>query len=171
MYLRRHPVAHLAPGATSAQEQRGQKPARYEQRFSNAQAAIALRQLRRLGDNLTHRRQIAALYHEQLTQAGFKVPLIPPASQPAFVRFPVMVEDRDLAMRVASQRVVLGQWFNSVLEESHQPSDGDYLAGSCPRAEYAAAHLVNLPTHLRVKAGDVEVIKSIFASFEPAKGL
>jgi hypothetical protein len=41
---------------------------------------------------------------------------------------------------------------------------GDEEAGSCPRAEAAAGHRVNLPTHRRVASQDVEAIVSAVAS-------
>ena len=41
---------------------------------------------------------------------------------------------------------------------------GDEEAGSCPRAEAAAGHLVNLPTHRRVSSQDVEASVSAVAS-------
>ena len=51
---------------------------------------------------------------------------------------------------------VLGTWFRSVLEDSASPADGDYVAGACPRAEAAARHLINLPTHGRMTARDAQ---------------
>jgi dTDP-4-amino-4,6-dideoxygalactose transaminase len=160
MFLRRSPRTHLAPGATPVEEQRGVRPADYEQRLSNAQAVLALRQLRRLESNLAHRRAVADAYRARLQEQGFKVPKPPSEAVPAFVRFPVWVKDRPKAMRVAAPHVVLGQWFNSVLEESVSPAHGDYEMGTCPRAEAAAEHLVNLPTHQRVNARDIDVILS-----------
>ena len=96
-------------------------------------------------------------------EIGIPVPAPPTGSSPAFVRYPIWVQDRRKAMRIASSHVVLGQWFNTVLEESITPEHGDYERGSCPRAEQAAEHLVNLPTHPRVKHHDVDSIVSAVA--------
>jgi len=52
----------------------------------------------------------------------------------------------------------MGTWFTSVLEEAVSPSYAGYETGSCPRAEAAARHLVNLPTHPRVRPEDAEGI-------------
>jgi dTDP-4-amino-4,6-dideoxygalactose transaminase len=60
---------------------------------------------------------------------------------------------------------VLGTWFTSVLEEGASPAAGGYALGSCPAAELAAKHLVNLPTHLRVQPDDVEAITSALQPF------
>lgn len=61
-------------------------------------------------------------------------------------------------MRAAARNAQLGEWITSVLEESASPAYGDYKPGSCPVAEAVAGHLVNLPTHPRVKAQDIEAI-------------
>jgi dTDP-4-amino-4,6-dideoxygalactose transaminase len=45
-----------------------------------------------------------------------------------------------------------------VLEEAESPEVAEYEPGSCPRAEQAAQHLVNLPTHLRVSQRDVRML-------------
>jgi dTDP-4-amino-4,6-dideoxygalactose transaminase len=58
---------------------------------------------------------------------------------------------------------VPGTWFSSVLEEAVSLRSGDYPAGSCPVAEAASLHLVNLPTHPRVRPDDAERIASALA--------
>jgi perosamine synthetase len=146
------------PRPTTAEEIRGLRPPEYERRFSNAQAAIGLRQMERLEENLAHRRKVAAAYRERLAASGLRVPEWPAEAQPAFVRYPVWVEDREAAERKVRPHAVLGKWFTSVLEEATSPSVGRYEAGSCERAEAAACHLVNLPTHLRVTSDDIDAI-------------
>ena len=59
---------------------------------------------------------------------------------------------------------MLGTWFTSVLEEAVSLPHIGYELGSCPRAEAAARHLINLPTHPRVGAQDGEAIVSALAS-------
>ena len=156
------------PRPTTSEELRGARPANYEQRLSNAQAALALRQLGRLDNNLAHRRAVAEAYGARLSEWGIDGPRPPAKAEPAFVRYPLWVEDRAAAMRLAAPHAVLGDWFTSVLEEAISPAHGDYQLGSCPRAEAAATHLVNLPTHPRVSARDVEAIASTVARAAPA---
>jgi dTDP-4-amino-4,6-dideoxygalactose transaminase len=151
---RRHPL----PRPTTPQELRGLQPANYALRLSNAQAAVALRQLRRLGQNLAHRRDIAEEARTRLAEFGVTPPQPPAAAEPAFVRYPVWVRDRARAVRLASPHAVLGTWFTSVLEEAASPTRGGYQPGSCTRAEAAARHLVNLPTHPRVTRRDVAAL-------------
>lgn len=139
----RHPL----PRPTTATEVRGERPANYERRLSNVQAALGLRQLRRLEHNVAHRRVVAQIYQEALRAAGFDVPNPPAAAEPAFVRYPVWVEDPATTVRTARRYASLGTWFTSVLEEAVTPECAGYVMGSCPRAEAAARHLVNLPTN------------------------
>src|SRR5437588_1050770 len=75
------------PQPTTDEEIHGERPSDYEQRLSNAQAALGLRQLRRLEANLAHRRAIAQAYCERLSREGFAVPCPPPKAGPAYVRY------------------------------------------------------------------------------------
>jgi perosamine synthetase len=146
------------PAPTSEPEHRGQRPDGYEQRLSNGQAAVAERQLHRLEENLAHRRRIASAYAEQLSSQGFDLPRVPAKAEAAFVRYPVWVSDRNEAVLRAAPHCVLGTWFTSVLEEAESPELIGYTPGSCPTAEDAADHLVNVPTHMRVTLRDVSAI-------------
>jgi len=151
---RRNPL----PGPTTPDERRGERPSRYEERLANSQAALGLRQLKRLPENVRHRRVVAAAYSSRLARFGFAVPKPADGADPAFVRYPVWVDDRQAALRAVARHAVAGTWFTSVLEESESPSMIGYEHGACPVAEAAASHLVNLPTHPRVQLSDVEAI-------------
>jgi perosamine synthetase len=156
---RQHPL----PRPTSGEESRGLRPANYERLLSNAQAAVGVSQLRGLEANLAHRSMVAAEYRERLTGLGFPVPEPSAKATPAFVRYPVWVEDRPAVLHAASPHATLGTWFTSVLEEATTPSCGQYEIGSCPNAEAAAQHLVNLPTHPRICKRDIAAIVSALA--------
>ncbi len=157
---RRNPL----PGPTSEIDRRGGRPPDYEQRLSNAQAALGMRQLRRLDANVAHRRRVAQAYRTQLSEIGLAPPSSPSKAAPALVRYPVWVEDREAVLQAVSPRVGLGTWFTSVLEEADSPEYGSYEAGSCPVAEAIATHLINLPTHQRVTPEDVDSMVSALAS-------
>lgn len=149
---------YIAPGATSVYEERGERPNNYQQRLSNAQAGIALRQLRRLEQNLNHRRRIANAYRSNLASQGVAGPQVPANGEAAFSRYPVRVADRGAAMQAANGRAVLGQWLSAVIDGAVPPADSDYERGSCPQAETLVQQLVNLPTHPRVTVTDAEII-------------
>lgn len=158
---RRNPLPH----ATTPEECQGMRPPRYEQRFSNAQAALALRQMERVDAILTHRAEIADLYRQKLCNLGIVPPHLPAGARPAFVRYPLWVNNREQAVRAAAPHAMLGTWFTSVLEEAASPSCVDYVDGSCPVAESVAQCLVNLPTHMRVLPQDVAAILSALKPF------
>ncbi len=151
---RRNPL----PAAVAGDELVGRRPRGYERRLSNAQAVLGLRQLERLDANVRHRRAIAAVYADELARRGLACPRPPAGSDPVFVRYPVWVHDRAAALRAATPVAQLGTWFTSVLEEAESPAEGGYEDGSCPTAELAARHLVNLPTHRRVQIEDARTI-------------
>jgi dTDP-4-amino-4,6-dideoxygalactose transaminase len=151
---RRNPL----PGATSVEDRTGARPPGYEQRLSNAQASLALRQLRRLDGNVAHRQRISHVYAQRLSPLGGGPPLSHDGDEPAIVRYPVRVPDRSAAVRAIAPHAVPGLWFTSVLEEAETPAHGGYVDGACPVAEDAARHLVNLPTHPRVTEEDAERI-------------
>jgi perosamine synthetase len=150
---RRNPL----PAATSPAERRGERPPGYEQRLGNAQAALALRQLGRLDANVAHRRRIAEIYAEGLGASNGPV-LAEEGDEHAPVRFPLHVPDREAVASAIAVFAVSGRWFTSVLEEAQSPALVGYRHGSCPVAEDAARHLLNLPTHPRVKQSDARAI-------------
>jgi perosamine synthetase len=162
------------PGPTTSDEARGLKPPNYELRLSNAQAALGLRQLRSLDENVAHRRAVSDLYTSRLSELGIRTFEAPAKAEPALVRYPVRVRNRAATLRAVAPHAALGTWFTSVLQESLSPSYGDYVEGSCPRAESAAGELVNLPTNPRVTERDVEAITSGLAGMisvsEPVPG-
>lgn len=149
---------YIAPGATSRQEEVGARPSNYEQRLSNVQAALALGQLRRLDKNLAHRQWVANAYRTRLLESGLDLPEPPVKAEPAYVRYPICVEDREAVVRAVAPHAVLGKWWTSVIDGAAAPALSDYEKGSCPHAEAVVEHLVNLPTHLRVSARDIEAI-------------
>ena len=156
------------PVPTSDAELAGERPDHYEERLAAGQAEIALAQLARLDENLAHRRRVAAEYAARLAPMGFIVPVVAEDAEPAWVRYPVRVADREAAIEVMRRRTVPGTWFTSVQEEAIRPTLNDYVAGTCPQAERAARELVNLPTHPRVGAKDVAAIVGAMSSIEPA---
>jgi dTDP-4-amino-4,6-dideoxygalactose transaminase len=155
---------HPLPRPIDATEARGERPADFTRRLSNGQAAVGLTQLAGLDANLTHRRAIAGRYQALLAPHGFRLPQPPPGAGPAFVRYPVWVDDRAAVQRELARRVVPGTWFTSVLEEAVDPRCAGYVPGSCPRAEEASRHLLNLPTHRRVSEADAEEIARLVIS-------
>jgi len=139
-------------------ERRGQRPPDYKQRLSNGQAALGLCQLGNLDQNLGHRELVAKTYRAYLSGHGLRLPQPPARAEPSFVRYPIWVEDRPSVIRALTPRAVIGTWFTSVLEEAESLDVAGYEPGSCPHAEQAAQHLINLPTHRRVSERDTRIL-------------
>lgn len=154
------------PGATSEDERQGRRPPRFDQRLSNVQAAMALRQLKRLEQNIAHRRAVAGAYSQRLAALGFPVARFDPKAEPAFLRYPVWVTDRAATEKSVAPIGIIGTWFTSILEEATASGADDYRAGSCPQAELAAKHLINLPTHPRVSDYDCAALVDAVAEAE-----
>lgn len=152
----RHPL----PKATTKDDWYGKIPEKYETRLSNAQAAIGIRQLYKLEKNLAHRKKIVNLYQKELMHLGLKNIEISENCEPSWVRYPIWVVDQQQAFNQFLPYGLLGLWFTSLLEESVSLQYGDYVAGSCPNAEKAVKHLVNLPTHQHVKKADTKILVS-----------
>src|SRR2546426_8657527 len=158
------------PVATTLEERRGQRPRDYERRLSNGQAALGLSQLRSLQTNLQHREFVANAYEDRLSSCGLRLPRAPAKAEPSFVRYPVWVEDRPTVIRALAPHAVVGTWFTSVLEEAESPEAAGYAPGSCPNAEQAAQHLINLPTHPRVSARDVRMLTTALTRAVSSRG-
>jgi len=139
--------------------------------MSAGQARAGLRQLRRIGLNITHRRQIAALYDELLGRTGWPVPIIPLHIDPVLVRYPVRVADKDRAIAEAARAMVeLGTWFECPLHPKGTPMHlYDYYEGLCPVAEQACRETVNLPTHLRAGHRTAQRSTQFVAEIGPSK--
>jgi perosamine synthetase len=149
---------HNPLGPTTLEERRGQRPRDYERRLSNGQAAVGLSQLSNLENGLRHRELVANTYRGHLSGCGLQLPQAPAKAEPSFVRYPIWVEDRPRVIRTLAPHAMLGKWFTSVLQEAESPEVAGYEPGSCPRAEQAAQHLINLPTHPRVNERDARVL-------------
>ena len=144
--------------AVTVQESHGDRPPDYECRLSNAQALLGRRQLSRIGANLAHRERIAAAYRARLQALGFDMPGPPAHANPAYVRFPLYVEDQQAAVSAAASHANLGTWFTTVLLDAADARVAGYAPGSCLTAELLTRRLVNLPVHRRVSISDVDAI-------------
>jgi hypothetical protein len=155
------------PRPTVYEELIGEKPEKYTVRFSNVQSELGIRQLKKLKLNLAHRRGISSVYEHLLREKNLKRIVIPSHSNPSWVRYPIWVTNREEANWRFRKYGVLGIWFSSVLEEAVDPANVEYVDGSCPDAEEASKHLINLPNHPRVTEKDARLLFSIISDLVP----
>jgi dTDP-4-amino-4,6-dideoxygalactose transaminase len=141
----------------------GERPDDYLQILSNGQARMGLRQLQggRLEKNLAHRRMIAGIYAETFPLAEGTVP---EGADPSWCRYPIRVKNRPLVEERLKPFAVPGIWFSTVMEEATANEHGGYEAGDCPNAEAVVGHVINLPTHGRVRPADARRLAAIVRS-------
>lgn len=120
----------------------------YPCRLSAAQAHLGLSQLVTLNRNLAYRRRIAGWLEKKVGWNGIDLDEI---SESTWLRYSFLVRDRAKFEAAFDKHFDLGVWFTSVVSGRSQELEAvGYLPGSCPVAEYAAQHIVNFPTHLRI---------------------
>jgi perosamine synthetase len=123
--------------------------------MSSIQAGAGIRQLKKLEKNIEHRREMAELYDELLSQKGWPTRNYDKEiMNPVMVRYPVRIKDKDkdkAIKKAASAGIELGSWFECPLHPIETPLHiYDYQRGMCPEAEKACKEVVNLPLHPRV---------------------
>jgi perosamine synthetase len=120
---------------------------------SRVQARSGLRQLKKISDNIQHRKNLAQLYDHLLEEKGWSARQYDSSTcEPVMVRYPVRIDRKAEALQKAAKAgIELGSWFESPLHPIETPLNVyDYEPGICPQAEKAAREVVNLPLHLRV---------------------
>lgn len=121
-------------------------------RYPNALATLLLAQLKKLHRYQCMRRKQSDYYRVVLKKHP-EVQLLPNFRETSFLRFPIWVENtKDLLSKAKHHGILLGNWYHNVID----PFGVDfraigYVVGSCPRAEEAAAHIINLPTLITKK--------------------
>ncbi len=160
--LRMLSAAGLFIGSSSNEEHNGDMPDEYEKRMGGYQAEAGLAALGSIEDDIEHRRRIAEFYSSELGsgKAGVR---IPEGSEPVFLRYPVLVNDKDAVLKEARNRKAeVGSWFETVLHPAKNNLErAGYIKGTCPVGEETARLVVNLPTHPRVRMRDAERSLSI----------
>jgi len=136
--------------------------------MSSVQARSGLKQLKKIEQNIAHRKRMAQLYDQLLEERGwsgrkYDSSLI----DPVMVRYPVRIAEKDKALEEASKAgVELGSWFECPLHPIETPLAAyDYEVGMCPKAEKASREVVNLPVHPRVNVKTVRKTVKFITGF------
>jgi dTDP-4-amino-4,6-dideoxygalactose transaminase len=127
--------------------------------MSCIQSSSGLRQLKKVEQNLLHRREMAKLYDEMLSEKGWTPRQYDSAVQdPVMVRYPVRIKEKGKALaEAASAGIELGSWFDCPLHPIETPLQMyGYETGMCPEAEKASREVVNLPLHPRAGAKTIK---------------
>lgn len=136
---------HLLSKPVAPEELRGRQPEGAFTRYPNALAQLLEIQLKKLPEMIRLRRQAVAYFEQYFGKAT-----IISRSGASYLRYPLLVNNPLDAIRVAKMNgILLGNWYHNVIDPYHTDFAAiGYVRGSCPRAESAAAHILNLPTLL-----------------------
>lgn len=152
--------------STSRAELHAGLPADYFHRLSDPQAAILLRQWRRLPAIHTHAKTIVGYYQGRLgpgSQYGRSQ-----GHTTYFMRYPVLTSQRG-ALRdcLENMGIELGMWFTAPLSSTAiDHKRFGYEWGDCPVAEQVALRICNLPTNPKVNRQLAERIATAFLAVE-----
>jgi dTDP-4-amino-4,6-dideoxygalactose transaminase len=135
---------------------------------SAMQARSGVRRLKKIEQNLSHRRKMAMLYDHLLENKGWKSrDYDRTATQPVMVRYPLRIAEKAKALGEAARAgIELGSWFECPLHPIETPlASYDYEIGMCPEAEKASREVVNLPLHPRANEKTVRKSVEFITSF------
>jgi len=157
-------LRNVVIASTTAEECQCIQPAHYEKRLPNALARVGLNQLKKLPRLNKHRIMISRAYEYALkNKAGPKPAYIQPYTKPAFLRYPLWVNDKARTVRRGRENnIQIGEWFSSAIHpDGTSLKKALYEKGECPVAEQAVKHVINLPTHGKIKRGDIARILNV----------
>ncbi|MER3406929.1 MAG: hypothetical protein C4278_00645 [Patescibacteria group bacterium] len=152
----------ITPEMINYSEKIGKKPKNYLAKFPISFYPLLENQLKKLERFNNHRKEIANIYLD----CGLKSFEINQDSEPIFLRFPILVKNRDkIFSEFKKEKIYLGDWYKCVLAPCGSNLEiFDYQEGMCPKAEEATNFIINLPTHIKVSKEDAykiaEKIKS-----------
>lgn len=150
----------LLSKAVLAEEKVGRRPSHIKYQYSPALASLVVNQLRKI-DRFTRRRhEIGHEYMQKLASFEFNLPNIPQTDSPAWLRFPLLIRNRQEFLALSrKRRMYLGDWYDAPLVPANSNLIAfQYTPGTCPQAEHAAAHIINLPTHIRLSDEQVNQV-------------
>ncbi len=132
----------------------------YTTALPSSLAALAARQFTQLDTQLLHRKTIAQVYFEKLSQyCPVKWEQLELGSN---LRFPICVENPDQLLKfLVKKNIYIGdRWYRQPVDSGSLQYFSKYRAGSCPGAEKLAAEIVNLPTHQNITEADAARISA-----------
>jgi perosamine synthetase len=144
--------AGICVGSSTRAELNGSKPADYDKRMAGLQMRVLKGALLHLRSSCMHRQDVAKRYREALMSIGLPVLDALPDTEPVYLRYPTLVNDKQRLLREAQRlHIEIGDWFVSPVHPlTNELWKVGYDAGACPVAEDLARHIINLPTHSKV---------------------
>jgi perosamine synthetase len=150
----------IALGSSSNEELECRMPVGYEKKMSGWQRNLLEKELNSIHRYIEHRKWVSSMYEELLKRKGIKTVELAEYYEPVFLRYPIFVKNKRKVLEEAKKkRVEIGDWF---LSPVHPNLNGwekvGYKKGMCPIAENICQHIINLPTHMRIREKEVREI-------------
>lgn len=129
------------------------------------------RKLCQLDSTATHSRWVVDQYRQRIHSVGVSHPVPPLDSDIVFVRYPMLVNDKQRVLDEARQaNVELADWYSTPVHPLSKPDWHlvNYDGGSCPNAEIRCGQIVTLPTHGAVGSGYINRVSEFFGEMNSA---
>jgi perosamine synthetase len=156
----------IAIGSSSKEELESKMPLDYKKIMSKWQKELLSKKLKNVSQIIKHRKWVTLEYEKYLPQIGIKPVSLSEDINSVFLRYPVLIKDKRKCLEEARKyRVEIGDWFSSpVHPKLSEWSKVKYERGMCPVSEEICSHIINLPTHLKIKEKEINKIIDFLAS-------
>ncbi len=151
---------HLLSFPVYPQEKQGEQPKDFPTKYPNALAFLLLGQLKKIYRYNTQRNNAAEYYQKNLG-LNRRITVPPQKEGSVYLRFPLLVDDpKKMIEKGKREGILLGNWYHHTID----PAGVNfkiigYVPGSCPKAEEASLHALNLPT--RVSLNDAQSVVNL----------
>lgn len=154
---------HLLSFPVVKREQEGKLNPQTIAKMPNMLAVLVLLQLERLEKFNRKREGYSAFYQQQLKDFPIEMP---DGKGIPFLRFPVLVDNRDEALTFfRKHHVYLGKWYADIIDPKANLTRMSYELGSCPKAENLARRVLNLPTYPTLQREDAQRVVDLLKRY------
>ena len=162
----------LFVGSSNMRELTGERPADFTWKMSSFQYQAGLQEIAKIQENSAHRENLTRYYLASLRRHSWPTDERLGSNGVRLLRLPLAVKRKTSLLDAARRAgIEIGSWFESPLHPLRLAEHKaiHYLPGSCPVAESAARHVINLPLHRRVNHDDAEkIIRFVLSHTSPA---
>lgn len=154
--------------AVSNREKKGKKPSYFPQRLPAALSLLVLNQFKKLEKFISHQREIAHFYDENLKNFGFALPK--QDSDRVYMRYSVIIKncETDKILKKARKLKIFlddGWRKTPIMPPDTNQEKMKYILGSCPAAEKVAKNILNLPTHINISNENAQKIVDFLKTY------
>lgn len=127
-------------------------PVKYNYKMTDFQAALGLRQIKKLPQFISRRRQIAAYYDEQFSRFGVVPPRNISRKKPVFFRYVLTVNRLRYIREVAGEKGVICE------KPVWKPLHTLLPSAKCPNTDYVHRHALSIPIYPSLSKREIEYV-------------